>query len=302
MTFFDCSDSTPSIFYLGAPGDLQVIRTPQDGYSRLPDPHYIVHELLDGYAVDQSVLEQRKWELNFGFTSFTVRNVIEEIRTGARGLGPYVFIDPNTTNCFTPNIASGTNVALNTDGFSVTGAGESISSSKTIALQGDRSLRWDLPASVVGGIMLMTTAYCASGWATPDGQDWSMSGYVAGGGSDPEVEITPRLSWLDSTGVCITNTDGTPISSVDGSWTAFTVAGTTPADAIYVLPQLVVTPGSVSDTAILYLDKMMLDMRLIPRGWVVGEGQPRVAIIPKRETVNVIGLTSMAYDLVELTV
>lgn len=304
MTFSDCTDITNPVYYLGRVGDLAEIRMPKEAYDRTPDAHVLVHDLLDGQTVDQSFYEQRTWSLDFGHLTYAQRNVIEEVRTGARGLGPYVFIDPHTVNCFTPNIASGTNVLLTTEGFSATGTGESLASSNTIAQRGTNSLAWTLSPVVTGsggGVLCMSTSYCASGWATPENQAWSMTGYVSGGGADPIVEITPQFVWLDISGQPISTTSGTPVSSASGSWTTLSVSGTAPTGVAYVHPRLVITPGSVSASTIIYVDTLILDMRNVARTWVVGEGQPRVAIAAKKEVVPIIGRTNMSYTLYELS-
>ena len=86
-----------------------------------------------------------------------------------------------------------------------------------------------------------------------------------------------------------------------GSWTAFTVSGTAPVGAVYVHPRLVLSPGTVSASTIVYVDTLLLDMRASPRTWHVGENQPRVMIEATRETVARIGTTSQSYTIVELS-
>jgi hypothetical protein len=174
-------------------------------------------------------------------------------------------------------------------------------------VRGTRSLAWTLAPTVTGsggGVMTLTTSYGSSGWATPPTQGWTFIGQVQGGGSDPIVTVTPRLTWLSSTGAVLSHTLGTSFATVSGTWTSFSMTGTAPANAVWVLPNFVVTPGSVSAGVILYFDELQLDMRIDtrgPRAWAPGQNQPRVAIIVGKETVSRIGKTNWTYTLQELS-
>lgn len=308
MTFSDCADMTTPVYYLGRPGDLVTIRMPDEGYTRAPDDHAAVHELLGGVAVDRSFYEQRTWQVTYDMIGYATQLLIEQIRTRQRGLGPYVWIDPHTVNFMTPNQSSGTDAWLTTVGFSVTGSGESLASSTaTTPVRGQRVLAWTFSQAVTGsggGVLLMSTPYGPSGWATPGSQGWTLTGQVRGGGTDSVVTITPHLTWLDSTGAVISTSAGAAVVTSSGTWTSFVATGTSPPTAVYALPRLVLTPGSVTGAGIVFVDELQLDMRIDPRGpraWQPGQGQPRVAITATREAVSRLGRTSWTYVFRELS-
>lgn len=308
MTFSDCADTTTPAYYLGRPGDLVTIRMPDEGYSRTSNEHEVVHDLLGGVAVDRSFFEQRTWQLTYDVIGYATQLLIEQVRTRQRGLGPYVWIDPHTVNFMTQNQSSGTDAWLTTAGFAVTGTGEVLSSSTSITpVRGQRSLAWSLSPAVTGsggGVLLMSTPYGPSGWATPGSQGWTLTGQLRGGGTDSVVTVTPHLTWLDGSGAPLGTAAGTAVVTGPGAWAAFIVTGTAPSTAVYVLPRLVVSPATVSGSAVVYVDELQLDMRIDPRGpraWQPGQGQPRVAVTTSRELVPRLGRTSWTYTLQELS-
>lgn len=308
MTFSDCADTTTPTYWLGRPGDLVAVRMPDEDYDRSVNDHSSVHGLLSGVAVDRTPYEQRTWSVGYDFVDYATWLLIEQIRTRQRGLGPYVWIDPHTVNFLTPNHSSGTDAWLNTDGFAVTGTGESLASVTTITpMRGQRTLEWTLSPAVTGsggGVMSLYTPYGPSGWATPPSQGWTFTGSVQGGGTDAVVTVTPRLLFLNSVGAVVGSAVGTAVVTAAGTWTAWIVTGTAPATAAYVIPQLVLTPGSVTAAVKLYWDELQLDMRVDARGqraWQPGQGQPRVSVLAGGEGVLRVGRTNAKYTLVELT-
>lgn len=308
MTFWDCADSITPLYWLGRPGDLVNVKVPNEGYDRTPNAHVAVHDLLAGTAVDRSFYEQRTWTIAYDFSNYNTWSLIEQFRTRQRGIGPFVWIDPHTVNCLTSNQSSGTDAWLSTSGFIVTGSGEVLASSASVTpVRGTRALQWSVPITVTGsggGVMSLTNIYGPSGWATPPSQGWTFNGQLQGGGVDPAVNVTPRLLFLDANGTVISSASGVTITSAAGSWSSWIVTGTAPVNAVWTLPQLIVTPASVTGNAILYFDDMMLDMRIDPRGpraWQPGQGQPWVAILSNAEAVSRIGRTNAAFKLIELS-
>lgn len=308
MTFQDCSDTITPAYYLGLPGDLVTVRMPDENYDRTPNENATTHDLMAGVAVDRSFYEQRTWSLSYKMLPYSTALLIEQIRTRQRGVGPFVWIDPQTVNFLTQNQSSGTDAWLTTSGFSVTGTGEALSSSTAVtAVRGQRSLQWNLPITVTGsggGVMSLTTPYGASGWATPPSQGWTWTGQIQGGGNDAIIGVTPRLLFLNSAGAVVGSATGATVTTAAGTWTAWLCTGTAPLTAAYVVPQMVVSPGTVSSSTSLYFDEMQLDMRIDPRGaraWQPGQGQPRVSVLAGGESVSRVGQTNLAYKLVEVT-
>lgn len=308
MTFSDCSDTTTPTYWLGRPGDLVQVRMPDENYDRAVTDHSSVHQLLAGVAVDRTPYEQRTWTLTYDHIAYSTLLLIEQVRTRQRGLGPYVWIDPHTVNFLTQNQSSGTDAWLTTEGFSVTGTGEVLASSAVVTpVRGQKTLEWTLSPAVTGsggGVMSLSTQYGPSGWATPPSQGWTFGGKVQGGGTDPVVTVTPRLLFLDVNGVVLGSAVGASVVTAAGTWSDWIVTGTVTASTAYVVPQLVVTPGSVSAAVKLYWDEMQLDMRIDsrgPRAWQPGQGQPRVSVLANAENVTRLGRTNVAYQLLELT-
>jgi hypothetical protein len=308
MTFSDCADNISPVYWLGRPGDLVNVRMPEEDYGRVVSDHSSIHSLLSGVAVDKTPYEQRTWSVTYDHIDYNTLLLIEQIRTRQRGLGPYVWIDPHTVNFLTPNHSSGTDAWQLTDGFSVTGTGESLASSTTVTpVRGQRTLAWTLSPAVTGsggGVMSLYTPYSPSGWATPPSQGWTFTGKVQGGGLDPAVTVTPRLLFLNVNGTVVGSAVGTSVVTAAGTWTDWIVTGTATATSAYVIPQLIITPGSVSSSTILYWDEMQLDMRIDPRGprsWQPGQGQPRVSVVAANESVSRIGRTNTSYQLIEVT-
>jgi hypothetical protein len=309
MTFSDCADVTVPTYWLGRPGDLVAVRMPDENYDRAVTDHSAAHQLLSGVAVDHTPYEQRAWTLSYDFVSYDTFVLIEQIRTRQRGLGPYVWIDPHTVNFLTPNQSSGTDAWLTTDGFYATGSGETLASSTDVTpVRGQRSLLWTVSPTVTGagggGVLCLTTPYGPSGWATPPSQPWTLNGRIQGGGVDPAVTVTPRFLFLDANGAVVGSAVGTSVVTAAGTWSNWIVTGTATASTVWVLPQHIITPSSVSGTVKLYFDEMQLDMRVDargPRNWQPGQGQPRVAILAGSENVTRLGRTNSAYQLLELT-
>jgi hypothetical protein len=247
MTFSDCADTVTPAYWLGRPGDLVQVRMPDENYDRAVTDHTAVHALLSGTAVDRTPYEQRSWTVSYEHIAYSTFLLIEQIRTRQRGLGPYVWIDPHTVNFMTQNQSSGTDAWLTTEGFAVTGTGESLATSTAVAaVRGQRTLAWTLAPTATGsggGPLNLSTQYGPSGWATPPSQGWTFYGKSQGGNDDPVVTVAPRLLFLDVNGSVVGSATGVAITTAAGTWTDWIVTGTATASSAYVLPQLVATGG-----------------------------------------------------------
>ena len=178
-----CSDPYSPQFWLGKPGSLTAIRMPAAGYGRPNSDHFSVHDLLDGQAVDRSPYTVRVWTFAHEWLRPETVTVFQEYATRQRGFGPFILIDPHMKNLLTPNQASGTDALQTTEGFSVTGSGDALSSSSTWFQQGERSLLWQ---QTVPSLPQQQQVYddfnrsTGNSWGNAtSGQAWSQTGGVA---------------------------------------------------------------------------------------------------------------------------
>jgi hypothetical protein len=301
-----CSDPYTPSFWLGLPGALTNIRMPNAGYSRVFDDKFAVHNLLESQAVDRSPYACRTWQFDHEWLTPQDFTVLMEYATRQRGFGPFILVDPQMKNLLTPNQASGTDALHTTEGFSVTGTGEVLSSSTAAQVQGQRSLAWQLspPVTGNGGVLKLTTPTQLYGWCLPVGSGFAFSGSVRSNPSvDNTFDVTPRVVLMNGTGVVQSTISGVVITTVTGGWQTFCVTGVIPSGTggVYIQPQLSVTGNSVSGTAVLLIDQLQLENRATCTTWEYGQGQPLVGVRPDGESVPRILRTTVGYVAVEVT-
>jgi|SRR5690349_4998466 len=187
-----CSDPYQPSFWLGKPGALTQIRVPDAGYQRALYDGYSVHSLLDGQAADRSPYQCRSWAFSHQWLRPEIMTIFMEYATRQRGFGPFVLIDPQAKNLLTPNQASGTDALHSTEGFSVTGTGESLSSSTAWSVQGERCLDWSLtpPQASFSGILRIPTPTNLYGWCLPPGSYFAFSGQIKQGIASAQEGVT----------------------------------------------------------------------------------------------------------------
>lgn len=227
-----CSDPYAPSFWLGKPGALTQIRTPNMDYSRDLNDHFGVHDLLDGQAVDRSPYQCRTWTFDHEWLRPEVETVFMEFATRQRGFGPFILVDPHAKNLLTPNQASGTDSLHTSEGFSVTGTGDVLSSSTGWSQQGERSLLWQqivpqAPANTqVYDVFTRTTI---NGWnTTTSGHTWTSTG---GSATDYGVSGTDNMGFQQNTSANVMRSMSIPTdkNAVFGADTLFTVSVATGA-------------------------------------------------------------------------
>ncbi len=304
-----CSGVVRQEFWIGRIGDLSLIR-PGPGYSRDSNDHATMHDLLDGQMVQRSLHNYRIWQVSIQYMTQAEVSLLEEYRTRQRGPGPHVFIDPHTVNYLWPNQASGTDAVMSTEGFTITGTGETLASSTTVSYTGVRSLAWTLspPVTGSGGVMHLVPPDGRFGWATPPvtglGQPWAFSAWVRSGGTDATMTIYPRLRWMNTAGSGIGGVNGSAIVTNASTWQQLIVTGYAPTGSTITQlnPCLIVSGASVTGSGIVYADRMQLEMCSAVSDWRYGQGQPLVSIIQDGETVvRVARMTTLGYQFVELS-
>jgi hypothetical protein len=242
-----CDEEYAPVFWLGKPCTLTQIKMPDRDYSRTGGDHFTEHDLLDGIAASRGLHYRRSWNMQYSWLHPDAASILMEYVTRQRGIGPFVFIDPHIKNVLTPNQASGTDALVDTEGFSVSGSGEELSSSDDWAAQGVRSLLWTFSLPVTGGgILTLDSPTGLYGWASPAGQDWAFSG-VLRSANEAGLTVQPRLVYLSNTGGIVGSVTGNSLSVVSGSSMDFCLTGEIAANACYVEPQILVSGASVDE-------------------------------------------------------
>lgn len=245
----NCTDPYAPSFWLGKPGALTQIRMPDAGIQRDGVDNFAVRNLLDGQSVDRSPYLCRTWTFQHQWLTPDVMSVFMEYATRQRGIGPFILIDPQMKNLLSPNQASGTDALHTTEGFAVTGTGESLSSSTAWFQQGERSTAWNFTQAVGvnGGVLRLQTPTGLYGWCAPTGKAIAFSGYVSS--TYESLDVQPRIVWLSAAGAQVGVVTGSVISTVLATGSPFCVTGAMPANATYFAPEFVATGASFSSFA-----------------------------------------------------
>jgi hypothetical protein len=213
----DCAQPYRPALWLGKPGALTSIQMPNEGYARPLEDHFAVHDLLEGFSTDRAPYGSRTWGLSYEWLRPDAASTLYEFATRQRGFGPFIFIDPHAKNLLSPNQASGTDALHTTEGFAVTGTGESLASSTDWFQQGERSLAWTLNpgAPTFSGLLRLTAPTQLFGWCLPPGGQVAFSGYIKQGiatatdgvtlNANPyfEVDVT---NWSTASGTFVRST------------------------------------------------------------------------------------------------
>jgi hypothetical protein len=229
-----CVDPYAPSFWLGRPGALTQIKMSKAGIERQLDDKFAVHDLLDGQSIDRSPYGCRTWVLSYEWLKAVDMSTLMEYATRQRGFGPFIFVDPQMKNLLTPNQASGTDALHTTEGFSVTGTGDALSSSNVWSAQGERSLLWQ---QIVPLTPQQTQVYdtfdrnSASTWNTStSGHTWTNTG---GSASDYNVTTAASTGTHLASSINVMRTTSIP-SNVNTLMTAdFAFGSPTPSGAAY---------------------------------------------------------------------
>lgn len=277
--------------YLGRPGTaLLSIASPEPGVDRSPTAHEGVHTLLGGgYAVDRAGGVCRNWTLSWPWDD-EVWWILSALYRGQYGPGPFALIDQGQINFLTANQASGTDADRSSDGFSVLAvSGETLASSALFPTRAERTLKWSLPAAVGVGILTLSAGTGLLGGPVPAGSAWTLSCRIRTGASgDTAVDTRLALQWLDAAGAQVSETLGTQVT-IGTTTVQLTASGSAPASAVYAVPRVKVSAGSVSAVADLHLDELQLQPGSQVTAWRPGEGPALVSLTSPREVVELVG-------------
>lgn len=241
-------------FYFGKPSaGLVALPHPLTGLTPTNVRPSTVHTSSSGaQTVDVAPRSRRTFTLAWSFLDAPTFSVLEEFFVGARGNGPWVLLDPGRRNHLSANQSGATSQSRTPAGFSVAaGSGETVTSSDSLVLRGPRALHWSLPGTVKAGVLDLDPPPGLIGFPVPAGTPWSWSGQARLAGLGASVTVTPVLAWLRADGSVVSTTTGTPVAAVGGSWAGWSVSlAAAPAGALYVRPQVRVTPGVITTGAV----------------------------------------------------
>jgi len=245
------------------------------------------------HMVSSMVGGSRSFSVNWEALHVDTYSRVAQYWTGMNGPGPFVLIDPSAPNLLPPNVASATNLRMDTQEFLNTGGasnGALSSNSNATYIHrtgGTRSLRWLWTGSVATFPTLGVSPLYRSWWAHPVAPSvpYTFSSWMrADGVVDTSITVAMKLEWQDSVGAAI----GSQISSGDiavSAWQRLSVTGTAPSNAAYVRPIWVVTGSSVTLGGSLYIDEPMLEQDSVVNAWAPGTGIRPVEITDLNDAV-----------------
>lgn len=271
---------TDMSIYLGRPGDLAVIPHPRNGVQRPRTRPTAVFGTGQGTARVSTVVDgARQYVLSWAQLQYATYSLLEAFHQGHEGPGPFALLDPSQQNWLLPNQASATSVVNDTDNFSVSGSGYTLSSDATVYRRGPRSLKVAIAyASQTGTVTLDPPTTSWYGVPVVD-RDIVFSYWAKGAGSDPTVILIPTLTWYDTAGSSLSTSTGTPTVTTSADWTQMSVTDSPPASAAYVGCSIVTSAGSISAASVLYLDQLQLEQGTAPGTWYPGTGVRPVQVV-----------------------
>lgn len=288
-------------FYLGKPGSFAMITLPHPGRG-IDASNQRLSRTSETIGGGRQVTfapgpGRREWRLPWRSLTPEQASVLEEFATGARGPGPFCFLDPGRRNHLTANQSAATSVDLGTTGFTPS-ASETVASSSTLYVRGPRSLKWSV-TSATAGVLKFDAPGSYAGMPVPPATTWTLQAAIQPGGADTSFTIGAALVWLNSAGSTVATTVGPAVATTASTWNLIVATGTCPATALYVRPEIRVTAG-VSTTSDVYVDKPMLDMHHSVRPWVLGTGIPLVSVTEMGTTYRTLPRRGADLTLVEV--
>ena len=266
--------------WLGWPGMLWALPDPAPGVGASLERSAGEHRTIGGgRTVEFTGTGRRSFHLVWERLTDDEYAVLETIFTGAAGIGPWMLAtDDARWNYLTSGQASAAAV-VDTIGWSATG-GENLSVVYNPA-GGPPSARgavvgWSLPVPVTSGRLAALAPAHLGGWPAPPGRPWTFTTLAATTAAAPVVGMV--LRWFDTTDTELTPTTGAGITLGTDRWATLTITATPPPDAVRMMPEVHLVPGSVTGPVTVYLDAPRLMLTPTDRGWLPGRGLPLVSM------------------------
>lgn len=289
-------------YYLGQPGALALLPSPNDAVSR---PRQRNRSLVRLYNGGSTVLMQQyakgQWTLSWDHLYNADADVIHAFADGAMGRGPFGLIDPTVRNMLTFEVAS-TGIRTSADiGWQANGG--------TVARSGAVSpqrfagvLSWS--GMDVGDVLTMQASYdlVPLRWMDLDSHAWQDDPYTWAGYPDnpqwsgdtstvpfwvPGLPVSFSVSAKGSSTVNLTalclDVNGNPVGTVllatatlTAAWTRLTgTLSNTPAGTAFVLPSL----AMAANPAVVSVCAAQGEYASTASLWQPGYGSPRVVLI-----------------------
>jgi hypothetical protein len=272
-------------YYLGTPGAMQQIRTPNAAYEHPVDRGEVLHELISGgRAVTRRGRSRRQWTLGWGSLTPDTADLLVAFYTGVLGAGPFRFVDPAWRNALGVDAST---FGARVGAISVWAASVS---AQPLALDTGIVAQPDAAGFATSGVMRWTGA--TNGAQVGLGA-WNGARFVP----DP-IEAPPYLpQTVTSITMFARSVSGTPSVSVRGqsvaadgtvvdtqtatatlsssAWTKFTVLVPANLAAAYVLPNILC---NTSTSVLRFCCPLVQYGESPPDTWVVGLGIPNVVV------------------------
>ena len=261
--------------YFGRPSQLRRLYDPFGGMLATIDIGSSVFVSGDGSGtnISKALGGARTYTLNYGVLGRANFEFLNAFQLGHMGTGPFVLLDPGRRNLLTGNQSSATSLTNDTRGFTVSGAGGSISSDSSLTTLFPRSLKWsfatatpasaslllDKPSSVWPGIPVTARPYTFWFW-------------VLGGTGAINFQLT--LKWMSLTGSTLsTSTSATYTSSTSNWLLAKLSVVSVPVGAVWVQPGIAPDVSTIGSGEALYINSLQLNEGDGPdASWAPGTG------------------------------
>jgi hypothetical protein len=137
-------------------------------------------------------------------------------------------------------------------------------------------LSWSLPAAPTSARLAPVAPWAWSGWPALPGVPWTFT--VSARTATGTATGYTVLRWLDIDNNEVSTTTGDTAALNPTGWTALTARATPPTGAVAVLPEVRLTPITVTAATTLYVDIPRLELGATAPGWLPGRGLPVVSM------------------------
>lgn len=263
--------------YFGRPGALFEIPHPRgDLDSTRTRPTSVFVTAAGGARTGRTSGGSRQYTLAWEQLWYETYAQLESFHHGHEGPGPFALIDAGRINMLTVNQSSATSHLNDTDNFTVSGSGSTITSGTTYD-RGPRSLTWNFAFTATGSLELDSPAIDWPGVPVVSGVALIFSFTAKGAGTDAVMSVIPKLEWADVNGAVLSTTSGSTLTTNSSAFQTASVTASPPANAAYVLCQVDVTGQTAG--SILYLDKFQLEAASAVTTWRPGTGVMPVSVV-----------------------
>lgn len=261
--------------YLGSPGRLEQVVLPKGAIDHTRVRQVDVYALGNGgYRVGKQLGGTRRYVINYSRLMYDDFKKLEAYEQGHRGPGPFVLLDPGQRNILTVNQSSTTSERNNSDNFTLSGTGASLSSDPFTYRRGPRTLAYTATnaSPSASAILLDSPAPEWYGFPVHVGRPMVLSAYVRGGGTDGSVGIAASLRWLNEAGSTLSTNTGSTVTTSSSAWQQASVSATPPASAAYVVPIFTAVSGVAAGDVVYYDEVMMHEGTTVDSTWSPGGG------------------------------